>query len=566
MERDKSKGKIIQILRDYIVPAVFGIMLFVMLYGIMPLDVTNDAWIMAGYDEDDLTQHYAGWVQFRTSEWSFPLGMIGDMAEGTGTMLSFTDSIPLLAIFFKLFDFMLPETFQYFGWYNLLCFVLQAIAGYQLVRRKSDSTMFCYMGTLLFLFSPILWERAFRHSALASHWFVLFALLIYLKSREARRNGEQSFPKSYIVLNVLTVLIHPYFLPMVMIFTALTVWENIIEFRSYLKNAAFFIVNAITAFVSGWFIGALGWGVESSRFGYGYFSMNLNAPVNPKSLGGYDWSVFLPELPQMSGNYDGFNYLGMGILLLLLPASILAVRKVYNRTLHNNVEKRQWIRTNIWFLLAMLFMTVFAVSNVVSCNDREFLSIPLPYRIYELCGIFRASGRMFYPVYYVLYTGIIYQLAEYAKPKTAFIVLMAGLLIQAADLSGVMAEKHQAMAENVDYRSLLDEIELAELAKGHRKITVSEVWDIIELQRLSVWAGKNGLKTSYSIANSGTYQESDLLASEEIEALKSGEYDKTIIYVTQNPEVFKIWLRNLEEDEITKYYYNDYYYLIPNLE
>lgn len=558
--------KIIKFFCDYTIPAILGIILFVMLYGITPLDVTNDAWIMAGYDEDDLTQHYAGWVQFRSSEWSFPIGMIEDMAESTGTMLSFTDSIPLLAIIFKAFDFMLPETFQYFGWYNLLCFILQAIAGYKLVRRKSDSMMFCYMGTLFFLFSPILWERAFRHSALASHWFILFALLIYLKSRDARRSGEQSFPKAYIMLNVLTVLIHPYFLPMVMIFTTLTVWENIIEFRSYVKNVVFFLVNAGTAFLAGWFIGALGWGVESSRFGYGYFSMNLNALVNPKSLGGYDWSVFIPELPQMSGNYDGFNYLGVGMLFLLILMIGLLVRKVCKDILHEGVEMKRWLRTNIWFLLAMFFMTVFAVSNVVSFNDKELLSIPLPYRIYELCGIFRASGRMFYPVYYVLYTCIIYQLTEYPKPKTAFIVLMAGLFIQAADLSGVMAEKHQAMVENADYRSLLDETELAELAQGHRKITVSEVWDIIELQRLSVWAGKNGLKTSYSIANSGTYQEADLLASEEIETLKSGEYDKTIIYVTQNPEVLKNWLRNLDEDGIATYYYNDYYYLIPNLE
>lgn len=558
--------KIIKFFRDYIVPAIFGIILFVMLYGITPLDVTNDAWIMAGYDEDDLTQHYAGWVQFRSSEWNFPLGMIADMAEGTGTMLSFTDSIPLLAIIFKVFDFMLPETFQYFGWYNLLCFGLQGVAGYKLVRRKSDSTVFCYMGTLCFLLSPILWERAFRHTALASHWFVLFVLLIYLKSREVRRSGEQSFPKAYIVLNVLTVLIHPYFLPMVMIFTVLTVWENIMEFRSYVKNVVFFFSNAMAAFVSGWIIGALGWGVESSRFGYGYFSMNLNALVNPKSLGGYDWSAFLPELSQMSGNYDGFNYLGVGMLFLLILMTGLLVRKVCKDILHEGVEMKRWLRTNIWFLMAMLFMTVFAVSNVVSFNDKELLTIHLPYRIYELCGIFRASGRMFYPVYYVLYTGIIYQLAEYLKKKTAFIVLAAGLLIQAADLSGVMAEKHQAMADNADYRSLLAETELTELAKGHRKITVSEVWDIIELQRISVWAGKNGLKTSYSIANSGTYGAADILASEEIEALKSGVYDKTIIYVTQNPETLKKWLDNLGEDEITKYYYNDYYYLIPNLE
>ena len=112
-----------RIFYDYIVPGLLGVCIFLLIYGVTSLDVTNDAWIMAGYDEDDLTQHYAGWVQFRSSDWAFPFGLIGDMADGTGTMVSFTDSIPILAIFFKAIESILPKTFQYFGWYNLFCFV-----------------------------------------------------------------------------------------------------------------------------------------------------------------------------------------------------------------------------------------------------------------------------------------------------------------------------------------------------------------------------------------------------------------------------------------------------------
>lgn len=72
---------------------------------------------MAGYDESDIIQHYSGWLAFRNSEWSFPLGLAKDMAIEDGTYISFTDSIPWVAIFFKLFNQFLPETFQYFGLY-----------------------------------------------------------------------------------------------------------------------------------------------------------------------------------------------------------------------------------------------------------------------------------------------------------------------------------------------------------------------------------------------------------------------------------------------------------------
>ena len=102
----EKQKQIKRIMLDYIVPTLLGTIIFLMIYGLTPLDVTNDSWIMAGYDESDLTQHYAGWVLFRSADWQFPLGMIESMADGTGTMLTFTDSIPIVAIFFKAIDFL----------------------------------------------------------------------------------------------------------------------------------------------------------------------------------------------------------------------------------------------------------------------------------------------------------------------------------------------------------------------------------------------------------------------------------------------------------------------------
>ena len=78
-EKQQQRKKIIF---DYIVPTLLGTIIFLIIYGFTPLDVTNDAWIMAGYDEADLTQHYAGWVLFRSADWKFPLGMIESMADG----------------------------------------------------------------------------------------------------------------------------------------------------------------------------------------------------------------------------------------------------------------------------------------------------------------------------------------------------------------------------------------------------------------------------------------------------------------------------------------------------
>ena len=82
--------------------ALLGAAAFLIVYGQTPLHVTNDAWIMAGYDETDIIQHYSGWLAFRNSDWSFPLGLASDMACGEGTYISFTDSVPWVAIVCKL--------------------------------------------------------------------------------------------------------------------------------------------------------------------------------------------------------------------------------------------------------------------------------------------------------------------------------------------------------------------------------------------------------------------------------------------------------------------------------
>ena len=74
---------------------------------------------MEGYDETDIIQHYAGWEAFRDSDWAFPLAYTDHMAEGDGTLISYTDSLPWIAIFFKLFNSFFPESFQYFGIYAL---------------------------------------------------------------------------------------------------------------------------------------------------------------------------------------------------------------------------------------------------------------------------------------------------------------------------------------------------------------------------------------------------------------------------------------------------------------
>ena len=146
--------------------AAAGMVVFFLLYGTSTLHPTYDAWILNGYDEWDIQQHYAGWVLFRNSHWAFPLGLADTIAAPDGTVISFTDSIPWVSIFFKALRGVLPSTFQWFGWYTLFCFAMQGAAGALLCARGQAKTgtgalVFSTLGGLLFVMLPTLWERAF---------------------------------------------------------------------------------------------------------------------------------------------------------------------------------------------------------------------------------------------------------------------------------------------------------------------------------------------------------------------------------------------------------------------
>ncbi|MBQ7902603.1 MAG: hypothetical protein IJ362_02620, partial [Oscillospiraceae bacterium] len=49
--------------------AVIGFIIFALIYGLEVVNVTNDSFIINGYIEKDVAQHYAGWMLYRSSPW-----------------------------------------------------------------------------------------------------------------------------------------------------------------------------------------------------------------------------------------------------------------------------------------------------------------------------------------------------------------------------------------------------------------------------------------------------------------------------------------------------------------
>ena len=469
--------------------AAMGILCFLGIYGTLPLNVSYDRWLLNGYVEHDATQHYAGWLAFRDSAWHLPLGRMDGMG---GAVLTYTDSIPILGILCKLLSPLLPETFQYFGLYVLLCFVLQTVAGGLLIRLYTKELLPNLAGPLLFCLAPIMLERAFRHTALASHWLILFMIWFLLR---ARREGKLS-PFSGL-MPLLCIGIHPYYLPVLFGLQFIALAELGLRDRRSLGRGALILLLSVGATAGfGYLIGALGTTSGMGGPGFGHYSMNLNAPFNPLSCSGIVWSRFLPVLPQILGNYDGFNYWGLGVFLLLGLALALRLGRVKGLG--------GFLRRNALLLLFCLGCFLFALSNVVTWNDQILAEYWLPARVLRLCAIFRASGRMFYAVFYLALVWGLSRLCRLRRPALRQGLVLLVLALQLLDLSPALTTKYASFrrdrieAEYAAADLTGSPVWQALAERGPKLKLLDKIWDY----KLAAFAQKYGMAPDINISSS----------------------------------------------------------------
>lgn len=560
----KKTGKI-----DILIWGLLGGLIFIAVYGFVPLNVTDDSWLLNGYVELDATQHYAGWLAYRKSDAALPLGIIDGFG---GTVLTYTDSIPWVAIIFKCFSCILPETFQYFGLYVLVCFVLQTISAGLLLGLFCDNRISVLLGTILFGFSPIMIERAFRHSALASHWLILFMLYFYFKSRRDGRIDLRS-----AVIPVITIGIHPYFLPAVFGLIFADAVELFVADRKTLPRSAVCLFGSLAVTVgAGYLIGALGASSSLGGAGYGYFSMNLNAVVNPTSCGGIVWSRFLKVLPQTLGNYDGFNYLGLGVLI---GAAISVVSIIVNAVSGKRIIAL--IKRNAVLILLCLVFWAFAVTNVVTLNCNVLLNCRLPHKIIMLASIFRASSRIFYPVFYLILLGAVIgterlpdalisgkqkKVSGTEKVGTASVwvkraILFGIVAIQLIDISPALSVKFESFKrENI------------EAAYEEGEFTGSELWRdaadrMLKIKmlnnkpdyKLAAFGTKYGMDPDITVSSSHFSGKTNLgdIYKGNLRELKSGTADTNSVYVTSDENIAATVL--MSNRDLNTYLESDYY-------
>jgi len=494
----------------------------------------NTAWIdFAG----DPFQHWISWEFFREApllQW--PLGMNPRFGGEAAGSIVFTDSIPLLAFLFKPFSAWLPTPFQYLGLWVCACFILQAYFAYRLLSLITENTAVRVLASCFFVFAPPMIIRLYGHYALFSHWLIIAALYFYFSPAFRVR--------SWLLLIALALLIHPYFFPMLLVLwlADLTrrLWSRQLPVRSGAVHAlAAGSVWLLTMWTAGYFVGG---GFEDSG-GYGFYRLNLLSLFDQR--GGYS-SILPPIGKDMEtvsnsayavgawgdgGDYEGFAYLGLGMILLLPVALLLLFRDTKMLTGAARI---------IPLTLALTGLTIFAVSNNIALGTQELFSFNLPWGWASIATVFRSSGRFVWPLFYALYLLVFYILIRAMPAKRLAPLLFVALLVFLLDSSPAYSFFRSQYRPSGSHADVLASPLWQDLGTQYKHIVyVLPEARTANWRNITYFAWRNGLDV-----NSGYYARADqqkILQSREkvAAAVEKGRWDRESLYVFNSDELWQ---------------------------
>ncbi|MCL2214717.1 MAG: DUF6311 domain-containing protein [Treponema sp.] len=437
----------------FICSGLLGALFFIIIFGTAILDFTYTDWLMSG---GDLSQHYLGWRFFRNSPWYFPLGLMDNIVHPFKISMIYTDSIPLFAVFFKLISPVLPEQFQYFGLFGIICFILQGGLGALIVRKTGGNTVCSIIGSMFFLLSTIMVWRIYGHTSLAAHFIIFLCILLCL---EATSNlGKQIVLWSCLL--VLSVMIHLYFVPMVMIFMFFKLLHEYFLYKK-MKNQLISIGLCFIVLIGTMFsIGAFHF-VNTADGGLGYATMNLNAFINPIGM-----SRFINDMPLADHfQYEGNSYLGLGIIIVVIGVIFQLFQK--NNISFQIIKKHKL--TPYIFGIVISFL-LFSLSPSITLNQYRLITYPVLYPIEYLWSIFRSTGRFTWPIVYIIMIICFWWITKQFSKKLTIIILSVLLIIQWVDLKPYFIAKGNIFKSRVAWQTELPSAEWMNLAKDYKSI------------------------------------------------------------------------------------------------
>jgi len=486
-----------------------GGLIVVWVFGAAMLDPWNVTWMLAGSFGPDPVQYWLGWRFFAAAPWSLPPGLNPRFGLELSSAIFYADSIPLLALPLKLLWPALP---QYWGLWLLGCGMAQGWFGWVLMGHATRNPWGRLAGAGLLALQPMLLDRMGGHLALAGQWTVLAALALALRPARARLAFLL-----WALLCTATALIHSYLMVMVAGIWAADWLRRTLDRPVATRAAEAVLVPALmlaALWCAGFFALAGGHGAP----GYGRMMLDLFAPFD-----GNRWSSLLPDLPDLQHPEAGNNYLGLGVLGLLL-AGLLAWRRP------------AFLRGQWPLAAALLAMLAFAVTQRVAVLGHVVELFTLPGWAERIASTLRASQRFAWPLLYLLPVLAAASLAARLGGRRAGLLMAALFALQVIDLRPGAAFLRDLMAQ-AQARGIrpTDDAFWALAARRYERVRAVPAGNLGEnWERLAVIAARHGMATDAIYLARADEAAVRALQDRVLHALARGRHEPGTLYMLRD--------------------------------
>ena len=505
---------------------IFSLTLIAISAGLKIINPAETNWLHVG----DGTMEIA-WEFFRNQPlFQLPLGLNPKYGLEISSTMAFDGQIPLFSLIFHPFESFLPIRFQYLGIYLLICFALNYYSSKLIFRELNFNPLNSSLASIVLSTSPLILNRYVEntHYTLTSAFFLYFAILLILKS-------DTSFFK-WILLYIFSILIFLYYTffilimhSMLMIYKFFNKKEPLMKFL--VKYLAIFFLSLIFMYLIGFFYG----GVSTADIGYGRFKSSLSSLFDPSG-----WSQIVPDLPETEGAYEGFSYVGIPSILLLIIFFSLIGKPM-------NSKSKFKVSFNILWL-ASISLYLFSLSNKIAIGSRELFEFGLPSQLVELTSTFRSTGRFAWLIVFVIFIWLIYSISLKISTKSMTILLSLMILFHSVDINRQLTSQRN-LKFSEPYLSDLISPAWREIGNCYKKIRIyppsmapDNYYDFVNLayqQDLSINTGRFGRGSEVSINNAYEKMHRDFIYS-------SLDVDSFYIFTTSpfvNPEIINFHKR-----------------------
>jgi hypothetical protein len=446
------------------VSAVIGLMFALLVMGRKPLNPRNIDWL-----GEDGAHHYIGWGLLRQDpHWRWPLMYTDRLGYPVGESVALVDVNPWLALPGKMLSSLLPEPFQYFGIEAAICYALQLFFTLRLFRLFLDGNRLgIWIAALFFLIAPPLTFRLKFHYCLSNHWLLLAALIVFFQAQQEKPNAVRRFVVSALVLAAGAVATNPYIAFQVVAVLAAAMISLLWQGRLTLARAAGFmaglgIICIAVAYALGFIIpGGKGYG----GYGYRLYSMNLLAPINPSWFGSIIFPSLVPQLDR--GQYEGYAYLGAGVIVLALIVASCAV-------LRSGKPKAIDKRWAVPLFLCCLCLTLIALTTKITAGARTLLDVDPQEFLSHFLAPLRSSGRLFWLPYYTILTALLAAPYMFFRRSRANALLACLLVLQFADTAPLRRWVYAGV--NVNFPTPLHSSVWHQLGSVYQNLVVLPAW------------------------------------------------------------------------------------------